>query len=169
MFLPNPGILAAGAQGRTYDEFVARINAISTYPGTSFTFEDQTNYLGETVISAVIVANSSSLGVMYGSPWGPLSPDGFQGAATLGFVARHGLPSASEWSAQIASGRRLLFDISNTFQVDAFPDVNRNGAVSQSLSGSGLNARRLTRILYWSDGPMQIFPASGLGPEPYDW
>lgn len=169
MFLPNPGVLAAGAQGRTYDEFVARINAISTYPGTFEAFNSQMSWAGDLARSLVVAANTGTLGILYGSPWGPLSENGFHNSSSFGFVARHGLPSAGEWSAQIASGRRLLFDISNIFQVDSLPDVNRNGAVSQSLSGSGLNARSLTRILYWGDRPMQIFPASGLGPEPYDW
>ena len=163
MFLPNPGVLAAGTQERTYAEFVAHITALA---------DDVVGWEADLVSEGAFVtqaAYSGPFGSMNGSSWGPSSPSGWAAALNnaASRVVQHGLASKKDFDEQRIGGQwiflRVVF-ISGA----AKPSVARNGYTS--IARGSVQGRACTDLLYWHEGrAWKMQPHLGLGPEPYDW
>ncbi len=161
MFLANPGVLAAGAGGKTYAEFVDHIAGLST---SERVWTDTAIWsAGSYLTTAAALA-----GGMTGSSW--MAP--FRGIGTATAICRvvqHGLASLTDLNDQISSGRKLLVRVSASSAPTGYAALDRNGFLS-STSGSTLQPYQCDEILAWIGGrPMRMQPRLGLGPTPYDW
>lgn len=162
MFLPNPGIMAAGAQGRTYEDFVAHITALTT--STPHGWNEAGLFSKTRFIST---ANAQPTTELYGTPWANHYGTDF---ATPARIANHGLPSYEIFQEQITSNRQIFFDCQGIQPQSLFIEYWRNNFYSWYAEGGPYNASICNSILYWHQGrAWKMRPFLGLGPEPYDW
>lgn len=165
MFAGNPGVMAAGAGGKTYDEFVAHI--VSLAGGQTAPWRSEYAWPSGGAVTTLVgsVLDRS----MIGSSW----TTHFRGDAGSSYVSRvvqHGMPDQDSFNEQLASGLQIFLRFTTPAAVTEFFSLNRNGYLS-SASTTGLSFRRhLVELIYW-DGlrAQRMQPSLGLGPEPYDW
>lgn len=175
MFLPNPGVLAAGAGGKTYAEFVAHITALATgipslgVPGAVSWGNPFASGQGSAYPGKFRTTAAAQAGTMYGTPWRQGAGYGWvwTGNSSACRAVQHGLPSEAVFLDQIASGRQIYYATSpgSTQLVYA---LSRNGY--QSDGGTEVAAANITELLFWDGARAQrMQPSLGLGPTPYDW
>lgn len=157
MCLPNPGVLAAGVGGRTYDEFVAHITALAMSGTLGWPTESQSAGKWRTTAGP-------GTGSMAGSSW--LAAFRRLTAATARIV-QHGLPSQSVFDQVSAAGSAVFLSIENVASQPT-TGVNRNGFASSGAPAATANI--CTELIGWWDGrAWKMNPNAGTGPEPYDW
>lgn len=160
----NPGILAAGVQGRTYEEFVAHINigyaTRSWSSAAAWATGDQ---------SYIVQGGPSPGGNLYGRPWGHV----FWGAdnrSVTARVIRHCLPSIEAYNEISSAGSLLRIDTVNQLGTTTFASDTRNGDTSTAWSGSSSPAIGITNMLFWHNGrAWKCNPRLVEAPTPYEW
>ncbi len=163
MFLPNPGVLAAGAGGamKTYAEFQAHIAVLANLgfrPWNNATAFSTGGYR---------TTAAAETGTLLGTSWN----DRMGVGVTTCRVIQHGLPSQLVFNEQVASGRDIFFRVEVLDSVRVFNGINRNGYLSQSYSGpTYYPSTRCTEIIRW-DGlrAWKSNPSIGSAETPYDW
>lgn len=160
-FSANPGVLSAGNQGKTYDDFVAHITALAAGGIRGWATNSATS------ADAYRTTAAAASGTMYGTSW--VSYLFFQFAPCR--LIQHGLPSATVFNDQVANGRQVFFRIVDATPQYVFSSLARNGYTSQFLdAGEPSPTVTCTEIIYW-DGTQawRMNPSSGTGPTSYDW
>lgn len=167
MFLPNPGILAAGA-GRTYAEFVAHITALATSGEIAWTATVGTGATGS--VQRVRTTAASFSGQLYGSPAGGrvmmISNVGW--GITVARFVQHSLPDGDLSGA--AAGRQVYLEIEQGAGTPELTGKTVNGFTSQSLGAGIANSGHVRRVIWW-DGARAMWrdPSTNSAPEPYEW
>jgi len=161
MFLPNPGILAAGLGGKTYAEFQARIATLATSGSASWAGVNIAAGAWTTAAAAVV-------GIMYDTPWN----SSYEAASSrLARIVQHALPSQAAFDDQVANGYQMFVRIQDAADKINFVSVNRNGYASLSFNdGSPYPARTCTELIRW-DGSQawQSNPSIGGSETLYTW
>lgn len=158
MFAGNPGVLAAGVGGKTYDEFVAHIEALATGGSAAW---DVNGVRGTG--SYVTTPTAISLADMWGSSWMATSRNNSSPAR----LVQHGLPSQAAFDF-VQSGLFKVFFRLNGTGITTHTALNRNGFLSKSVTASTGN--ECLEVIYWDgERAQRMQPSLGLGPEPYDW
>jgi len=169
MFLPNPGVLAAGAGGamKTYAEFQAYVAAQATGG-----LIDWYNSFPSPGAFRLIGTNSNpAFMALNGTSWGPSSANGFQAASSAaGGAVIHGLPSQAVADALVAAGREVLATVAALPGNATTLNLTRNGLTS-GWSPSANGRMAMTRLDYFDPtlGPMTMNPSTGAGPTPLTW
>lgn len=150
MFLPNPGILAAGAGGgpKTYAEFQTHIrnkaiNGKATWAAPS----------PSGASSLWTTCDSSLTGGMYGSTW-------LNRANVGGFTCRflqHAFYSESIFISQASRGLDVYFEILPGEEIMAFVSVSRNGYTSLPASPGPYGAMMLSKLIRWDEDVNKAF------------
>lgn len=169
MFLPNPGILAAGVSiTKTYPQFLAHITLLATNGERAW---DSSSLAGgtdqRTHRTAPSMADLSGL-TMTGSSWGPLSPAGLARFSSPARAMQHALPNEALFNALRSTGYEILYTVSAASSAAVSPST-RNGYTS--LGPVTTNVSTIPEVIYYDPtlGPMRMQPHLGLGPTPYDW
>ena len=142
MFLPNPGILAAGAGVSPYDAFVAYITAQATGGATVWATNQAPN------AGAYITTASAALGgVMVATSWN----GSFRATAAAPCrILQHALASEAIFNDQCAAERKIFYRLTAGASRANFVGVNRNGYASQSSSdGFTYGSRFCTELIRW--------------------
>lgn len=171
MFLPNPGILAAGVGGKSYDDWLAHIATRTPYLADWSLRSDF--WPGYATGIRIGPATTDNYGAMYGSPW---SSRGFSqtsppGAAISHRVVRHSVASASVFDAIVSAGGVVLLMPVERYDGANYLSVNRNGYQSQSGSNSSGISMHITECSYWNPitgKPETMNPDQNIGPVPYE-
>lgn len=160
---PNPAILAGGATGRTYEDFVAHI---TTRAATLKSTVDRVQDFSEVV--RVLVDDDVSPNT-YGTPW--LSHfAGGSGVSNWAAIVRHSLPSLAEFEAQVTMARQVLVVTKNAPWTSVYTGINRNGYQSQTINFSSFTPMIVDECVFWSaaqNAALVINPYAGSGPVPY--
>ena len=169
MFLPNSGILAAGANiERTYTEYVAHITSIATNGAVSWTSE--LLYSGTTLRKFRATASTFS-GQLYGSPAAARFGTSSVGGSSYNSVARiiqHSLPDGDVTGA--TPGQVVYFEVQGLTTYPALVGKTVNGYTSLSIAANFTESSSVPRIIWWSDGrAWWRNPFNNTAPEPYDW
>lgn len=148
-----------GGGTKTYADFVTHITGLSA---------GSNSWSGQTFSGNRLTTAAAVVGSMYGSPW---SSTFYPSLSSTCRVVQHGLPSLTEFNAQVSLGRTMLMTTSVTAGFSFF-SLNRNGYTS--LAGEFDEAGSVTRILYWSGtdtggSAFEMNPSTGTGPTPYTW
>lgn len=178
MFLTNPGVLASGAQGRTYDEWLAHI--ATRAPSAPILETNTAAGTGSGLRRVSLVAGLSGNSGLVGTPFFVSVDGAFSGSSPLGGVIRHAMPSEAAWSAQKAATRTILLELSSDTSNGTYtiPPLTRNGLSSSAFNlsegtfiwfvGDALSPiGQRVGISYWDDTlgkPMSMFPRNGIWP-----
>lgn len=164
MFMPNPGILAAGAGGRSYEELQAHIDTLAVDgvgAWAGLMVSGSTSRARKTTASALS-------GNMQGSTWGPSAPGVGRTNAVLCRALQHAFYDEPTFLEQISSGREIFYRTQEVV-ASSLPSVSRNGYTSTS-SASPISTARITEYIAWIGGqPMRGDPVAGTAPTPYTW
>lgn len=158
-------IATKGAGGPTYDEFVTHITGLAT--GGSIAWGGQAGAAGSYRTTA-----AAATGSMYGTSWSGSFYLVDVGGTTTCRLIQHGLPSLSEFEAQVAAGRQMFFGLSITSD-GPLVATDRNGYLSLGSAGS-FSRGVCTQLLFWSGSDtggsaFSMNPSTGTGPTPYTW
>lgn len=164
MFLPNPGILAAGAQERTYADWLAHIAArapkiINEGDSPGIAFQSLTR----------VQMGTGSEGSMFGSSW--VSSVSEQGAHFIGSAARaiqHGMLTQAAYNAQRASQSIVLLKMYSAW-LPQLTGALRNGYVSDSVYEE-VFAISIDELSFWDASlkkPITVRPYLNTGPFDY--
>ena len=87
-------------------------------------------------------------------------------------MVQHGLPSESQFNAQVAAGRKIYVERGPATIVPYIPSVNRNGFTSYEApyEPDAYDVYALTLMAWWDDGlgkPLQANPSIGGAPVDY--
>lgn len=166
MFLPNPGIMAAGAQERTYEDFEAHITALATSGPIDFnaTMTARPGAYRTTV-------GEFHWGTMYGSPWQHWFTSN-SNYAPVRLVLRHALPSVAVYDAQ--KGRQLFMRTIKKLAPEPYVTVYRNGfgslASNPPDSDDGGAETLLVELIRWDrDRAWRSNPSIGSPEAEYTW
>ena len=169
-FAPNPGVLAAGVStAKTYPEFLTYITAQAP------TLTDWGAFINTATgpIRLWPRAGLPSYMPMYGSPWGPLSPNGVSGSnSAWAGVVWHAMPDLATFNAVRNATNQVLLQVEDGgISSPSYSSYSRNGLTSSSTASTGTYVRRVTEMLFYvpGQGPMRIQPKLGLGPFPFSW
>lgn len=155
-----------GLPGLTYPQFVASVTAKATGGSKG---QDAVILGGGTGFGNFIVPLSPTPAMtMTGSPWSSV----FAGGVTrYGTVARHGYPSQTPYTENVASSRTVYMVIEYVDERDTFTALDRNGFLSDGYAaGAVRSAYRVTLFAWWDAalGKPQQSP-SYIGGAPVDY
>lgn len=164
MFLPNPGVLAAGAgASKTYADWQAHIAAISDSIPQGDWFDPSPG------MKRVVLA--AGTGSMFGSPWKSFFLAAFPFIASPRRVIQHGLPDAATFNAQVSGGREVLLRLNYYGNEQVYTRLNRNGFIS---SGGDMEAEyqayHCDLVGWWDEATQTALmnnPQAETGPVPY--
>lgn len=170
MFLPNPGILAAGAGiSVPYATWLAYVTA---KPGVTARAWRSSNVVASGLYRVTCNATDDiSTDTLYGSSW--VSTFRLQsGLSYTSRIVQHALPSEAQFNAQRTAGKVVLMEMSAVSTAEPALSRNRNGFVS---TADGLQQRTIPMIAWHDEGLQQVMmsnPYLGTDPVPYsaaDW
>lgn len=167
MFLPNPGVLAAGVgSGKTYEQFLTHITSIAVNGSKSGSgiYDEPDGTYGT---RRYVIEDLSQSGTMTGSPWANYFA---VGASAYSRIVQHSMPSFDSFVTQIDGARKLFIRIDwDANEYPLFSGVLRNGYQSSGFPSGLLAQASVGELIFWDGVPFIMRPASGVGPEPYDW
>lgn len=164
MFIPNPGILAAGTQERTYADWLAHIAARAP----KIINEGENPGVGFQNLTRVQMGTGAE-GSMFGSSW--VSSVSEQGAYFNGSAARaiqHGMLTQAAYNSQRASQSVVLLNMGSTW-LPQLTGVFRNGFTSESVYEEVFGMAILD-LSFWDASlkkPITVRPYFNTGPFDY--
>lgn len=167
MFLPNPGIMAAGATDDGYSAFVTHIETIATHG--NIPWGQRINFGVDQVRSYVTTADAF-IGSMYGSPLGGYVPNDSGFGAPVRRLVQHSLPNGDLSGAD--PGRKIYLRLRAPNQSQpSFTGKTVNGYTSSNLDiGQQFLIISCEQIIWWSSGSAWTRnPFTATPKTPYNW
>lgn len=164
MFLPNPGILAAGAQERTYADWLAHIAARAP----KIINEGENPGVGFQNLTRVQMGTGTE-GSMFGSSWvTSVSEYGANFAGSAARAIQHGMLTQAAYNSQRASLSIVLLKMGGTW-LPQLTSAFRNGYGSNSVYEE-VFAMYIDELSFWDASlkkPITVRPYLNAGPFDY--
>lgn len=169
MFAVNPGVLAAGARGKTYEDWLAHISTRTSLVSAS------NHYIGNSGYDALVrfTAGTATSHTGWGSPWRSQYGRGYAGH--LRGALLHSLPSAAIYQEQRT--REVLLKVITVGEYSSLASQTRNGWTSGSITqaengGAPIIGASFTEVSYWDVGlnkPLTMNPYASVNQGPHDY